>query len=175
MKTYVVLLRGINVGGRIVRMADLKDCFQKLGFSNVRTLLQSGNVIFETDASSNSLKPRIEKALTQTFNYPAKVQVFSQIELRKIIEACPYASDDANLHAYVVFVENNLAGQLADETIDLGAGEEIRLGNGVVYWRCTRGNTLTSSFGKLLTKSKYQAFNTTRNLRTLRKISNFEK
>lgn len=170
MKTYVVFLRGINVGGRIIRMVDLKDCFRKLGFQNVKTVLQSGNVIFESDERLSYLQLRIEKALTESFHYPAKVQVFLKTELRKIVEACPYAADDADFHAYVVFLENNVAGQLAAEATELAAGEEIRLGDGVVYWRCPRGNTLPSSFGKLLTKSKYQAFNTSRNLRTLRKI-----
>ena len=56
MTTYIALLRGINVGGnKIIKMQDLKTMFQSIGFQNVRTYIQSGNVLFESDEESISL------------------------------------------------------------------------------------------------------------------------
>jgi uncharacterized protein (DUF1697 family) len=88
---YVVFLRGINVGGRIVKMAELKTCLEKAGLKNVKTILQTGNVIFECDKTDISkLKQMIEAALTKSFNYPAKVQVFPAESLHKIIKGYPF-------------------------------------------------------------------------------------
>jgi uncharacterized protein (DUF1697 family) len=68
MTKYVAFLRGINVGGRIIKMTKLKACFEKAGFSNVSTLLQTGNISFESDKKERELKTEIETLLTNTFN-----------------------------------------------------------------------------------------------------------
>jgi uncharacterized protein (DUF1697 family) len=149
-------------------MADLKSCFEGLGFANVKTVLQTGNVLFES--SENDPKDRVETALTKSFNYPAKAQVIEVIKLQELIDACPYSDQDDGFHAYVIFLENGLEKSLAEESIELGEGEEIAAGDGVVYWHCIKGNSLQSQFGKLLSKAKYRDFNTNRNLKTLRKI-----
>jgi uncharacterized protein (DUF1697 family) len=54
MTKYVAFLRGINVGGRIIKMADLRICLEKAGFGDVKTILQTGNVIFESDISDTA-------------------------------------------------------------------------------------------------------------------------
>jgi uncharacterized protein (DUF1697 family) len=58
MIKYVAFLRGINVGGRIIKMADLKVCFEKMDLNNVATLLNSGNVVFESDLKAPELKTK---------------------------------------------------------------------------------------------------------------------
>ena len=64
LKTYIVLLRGINVGGKNkVPMSELKNCLEELGFSNVSTYIASGNVILESDKHPTAIKARIEKSL----------------------------------------------------------------------------------------------------------------
>jgi uncharacterized protein (DUF1697 family) len=169
MNTYVAFLRGVNVGGRIVKMADLKTCFEKAGFKNVSTLLQSCKVIFESDKTEPELKAQIEELLTKTFNYPAKAQVVSLDNLRKIVNANPFANAAADHHQYVIFIENDLEIELVAEA-GKQLGEEVAAGQGVVYWRVQKGQTLKSPLGKLLTKSKYKQFNTNRNINTLQKI-----
>lgn len=167
---YTAFLRGINVGGRIIKMADLKICLEKAGLQNVTTLLQSGNVIFESDLSQAELKKIIEVTLTKTFNYPAKVQVLSVEALQKIVMNYPFDATDVNQHNYVIFVENNLEKDLIDESYQLAPDEQIKAGQGVVYWRVDKGSTLKSTFAKQLTKAKYKNFNTNRNLKTLQKL-----
>jgi uncharacterized protein (DUF1697 family) len=70
-------LRGINVGGRtLVKMADLKNCFENLGFDEVSTYIASGNVLFESDAADTAeLATTIEGAIEQRFELPVKVVV----------------------------------------------------------------------------------------------------
>jgi uncharacterized protein (DUF1697 family) len=170
MNRYVVFLRGINVGGRIVKMADLKVCLEKLGLDNVKTYLQSGNVSFESsEISTEKLKKQIEEELTDNFSYPAKVQVLGQDRLEGIIDKSPFHGDGSEKHQYVIFMENGLEAQLASEAFDTKQ-EEIAKGDGVVYWKVDKGSTLKSSFAKHLTKAKYKDFNTNRNINTLRKM-----
>jgi uncharacterized protein (DUF1697 family) len=170
MSKYSAFLRGVNVGGRIVKMADLKTCLEKGGFKNVKTILQSGNVIFESDKTDIAqLKDQMENAITKSFNYPAKVQVIHIDDLKGIIDSNPFTDAPPKYHQYVIFIENNLEAQLVAEA-GKQLGEEVRAGNGVVYWKVQKGQTLKSPFAKLLTKSKYKDFNTNRNINTLQKI-----
>jgi uncharacterized protein (DUF1697 family) len=170
MTKYVAFLRGINVGGRVVRMADLQNCFRGLGLREARTVLQTGNVAFESPDGVDSLKRKIEAGLSKTFNYPAKAQVYKLEDLQRVVEAYPFGVAGDAQHDYIIFLENGLERSLAGETYDLAAGEQVAVGRGVVYWRVAKGSTLQSSFAKWLTKTKYKEFNTNRNLKTLRKL-----
>ncbi len=171
MTKYVALLRGVNVGGRIIKMAELKTCFEKMGLADVRTLLQSGNVVFESDKKAGELKKLIEEKLTETFNYPAKVWVLPVNDIEKIIKANPFANAPADYHQYVIFFEKGLEKEFASEPGEL-QNEEVCAGQGVAYWKVQKGQTLKSTRGKLLAKSKYKNFNTNRNLNTLNKVIN---
>jgi uncharacterized protein (DUF1697 family) len=167
---YAAFLRGVNVGGRIIKMAELRACLEKAGFQDVTTLLQSGNVVFESDSSEAELKKLLEATLTKTFDYPAKAQVVPITRLKKIVEAYPFGTANDKQHDYVVFVEDGLEKAILADNYDLGAGEKVKAGSGVIYWRVDQGLTLRSSFGKTLSKAKYKQSNTSRNIKTLRKI-----
>jgi uncharacterized protein (DUF1697 family) len=168
---YVAFLRGINVGGRYIKMSDLNTCFESLGLEEVKTVLQTGNVIFTSDSSARSLKDLIETGLTKSFNYPAKIQVIKFDNLLKIIKDRPFNDIGDENHDYVIFFENGLEKQLIDEVTDLDQTvEKVEPGNGVIYWRVPKGSTLSSQFAKNLTKAKYKNFNTNRNVNTLLKL-----
>lgn len=171
MTKYVAFLRGVNVGGRIIKMADLKTCLETAGFKNVSTFLQSGNVVLESAKKEPGLKAEIENLITKTFKYPAKVQVVSISNLKQIINNYPFKAKEG-FHNYIIFVENGLEKDFADEAPKFDRNiEQIKPGKGVVYWQVERGQTLKSSCGKLLSKSKYKDFNTNRNINTLQKIA----
>lgn len=89
---YAAFLRGINVGGhKKVPMADLKKTFEKMGFTNVRTLLASGNVIFEANKSTNAkLAAEIEKGLAKVFGFEIGTIVRSIEEVQAIADAKPF-------------------------------------------------------------------------------------
>jgi uncharacterized protein (DUF1697 family) len=68
MNTYVILMRGINVGGKNkIPMSDLKKCLEDLGFSNVSTYIASGNVILKSDKRAKEVKAQIEEVLPERF------------------------------------------------------------------------------------------------------------
>lgn len=167
---YVAFLRGINVGGRTIGMADLKLCFENLGFQDVATVLQTGNVVFESYESSFTLKETIEAGLSKTFDYSAHVQVIPVESLRSIIDSYPFKRSDPVCHDYIVFFEGGLERQLAQSVVINTDIEQCLVGAGVIYWRVPKGLTLKSSFAKYLTKSPYKNSHTNRNIRTLQKI-----
>ncbi len=168
MQTSAVFLRGINVGGRIVKMNDLKNCLEQAGFTNIKTFLQSGNVLLESASTSNQVRTDVETALTDTFNYPAIALVYRIEELKAIISEWPLGQAQPDVHRYVVFYDDDVvleATELADISI-----EQVKPGQNCVYWSVPRGNTLDSAFAKAINSSKYKNHVTVRNLHTLQRM-----
>lgn len=169
---YIILLRGINVGGRTLKMAELKACFEQAGYRNVRTVLQTGNVIAESRGrDGEKLRRQVETLLSDTFGFAAKVRVMTPEDLRAVVNAFPFSEGGPGAHRYAVFTEIGFekelirqAGQLEDRL------EAVSPGKGVVYWRVQKGSTLTSDFGKYMDKAARTHFLTNRNLNTLDKI-----
>jgi uncharacterized protein (DUF1697 family) len=168
---YIAFLRGINVGNIRIKMTDLKSAFETMGYQEVTTYLQTGNVVFTTNESIEEIKPKLEKGLSTTFHYDAYVLLYEFEVLTNIIAQYPFEKDDTH-HAYVIFVENS---SFMDLLMALGkeVGEEasrIALGNGVMYWKVKIGDTLGTPFAKILSKAKFKSVVTTRNINTLEKM-----
>lgn len=169
---YVCLLRGVNVGGnRVIKSTDLKSCFEKMGFNEVKVILQSGNVKFTSDqAEGSQMRTAIESGLTKQFDYPAKTVVFNADFLNKVIADYPFDSDNSEEQHYVVFLTEDLSGALIRDCNLNTKVEQVRAAKRIIYWRVQKEMTLKSDFGKLLSKAKYKDYNTVRNLNTLHKI-----
>jgi len=91
MTKYAAFLRGINIGGRKVGMQDLQQVFESLGFSNVKTFIASGNVIFESDDSDKaSLVRVIEEKLKAQFGFDIVVMLRTIEELMTLMQANPF-------------------------------------------------------------------------------------
>lgn len=173
MTRFVALLRGVNVGGITMKMTDVAATFTEIGLDNVKTVLASGNVLFDSAATAQSLKPLIEKALGDRFGYEAWVHVLDIESIRRIIADFPFDAEREGWHPYVIFtMDQALASELLEwqDKLD-GAAESIRPGDGVIYWTVERGNTLGSPFAKETARSRHKATTTTRNLRTLQKLA----
>ncbi|MBN9177221.1 MAG: DUF1697 domain-containing protein [Microbacterium sp.] len=176
MTTWVALLRGVNVGGITIRSADLGALFRDLGFDGVRTVLASGNVRFEADAEASAraeLKTRIEAGLRERFGYEAWIVLVTLDELQQAIDDFPFDATDAARQPYVVFtsddaVRDELVAAITD--LDLGI-DPARAGIAVVYWHPAKGSSTDTPYAKLLAKARFAASTTTRNLRTLAKIT----
>lgn len=173
MTRYVALLRGVNVGGISMKMADVRKLFEDNGFIAVKTILASGNVVFDSDRSNrDALKADIEAALADRFGYEAWIVLHDTDTVRAIVESYPFDPEHVGWHPYVVFTsEADISSELLDlvGTLDPEV-ERVAAGDGVVYWEVERGQTLLSVFGKASGKKRYKSTTTTRNLRTLQKI-----
>ena len=92
-KSYIALLRGINVGGRTIKMADLGRCFADLGFENVKTVLQTGNVLFRADDQSLANQLSRLRSLDRTAAFEA--------EMNRNVEALTPEQVGAALRKYI--------------------------------------------------------------------------
>jgi uncharacterized protein (DUF1697 family) len=171
--SYIALLRGVNVGGITVKSAELRELFEGLGFDGVRTVLASGNVVFETTKREDhgALKRRIERALADRFGYDAWIVLVTRAELERAVDAFPFEADDPRRQPWVIFasdpavVDELLQAADADPDVD-----PLAAGDGVLYWNPVKGTTVQTPFAKLIGKAKYKPLTTNRNLRTLQKI-----
>ena len=170
MTRYVALLRGVNVGGVNMKMADLAEVVRELGYDDVKTVLASGNVLFTTPDAAAASKDKLEAALRERFGYEAWVHVLTVDAVQKIIDAFPYERS-ADRHAYVVFI---LKPEVRDELLGVKLDpkvEQAKAGDGVVYWSVPKGDTLESAMGKAQAAGKHKPWLTTRNLNTLEKLT----
>jgi len=171
---YLALLRGINVGGNnIIKMADLKACFETMGFTDVATYIQSGNVIFVSDEPDQmKLETQIEKVLSETFNYKSRVLVISHQQLKYVVEKIPEEFGmHPDTHKYdVVFLKNPLTAEKAKaEVVARKEVDNVYADNGVLYFSRAIANLSKSYLSKIITLPIYQ-FMTIRNWNTTSKL-----
>ncbi|MFB9642405.1 DUF1697 domain-containing protein [Agromyces lapidis] len=185
MTEWIALLRGVNVGGITVRSAELAALFRELGFDGVRTVLASGNVAFSTGGpganngaavppeSGSELKSRIERALSDRFGYEAWIVLVTRDELERVIASFPFDADREGWHPYVVFSSSpDALDELVAAAGGLDAADDIvARGVGVLYWHNRRERGVDSAFSKVTAKARFKPSITTRNLRTLRKLT----
>jgi uncharacterized protein (DUF1697 family) len=171
MNSYAVFLRGVNVGGINIKMADLKEALRSRPFSAVQTLLASGNAVLTSELPAAGVKAEFEACLRETFGYDAWVVVLDAGRVAALVDACPYPPDDSGTHSYVTLSsDTSVLSDLYDAGTALDGVELTRLGPEAVAWLAPAGGTLGSPFSKLSSKPKYKAATTTRNLRTLIKV-----
>ncbi|TDW31433.1 DUF1697 domain-containing protein [Cryobacterium psychrophilum] len=189
MTKYVALLRGINVNdGITIAMSDLGDLFRELGFSDVHTVLASGNVLFRTGTgpvdSDEEIDPKVaaadvaerkavvETALRERFGYEAGIVLVEVERLDRIIRAYPFDGERDGWQPYVMFASDRSAlTELAGHARELDGNEErIELGHGVLYWEVRKSVGAKSHFSKKSGKPKYREMTTTRNLHTLNNL-----
>ena len=171
MKKYIAFLRGINVGNIRIRMTDLKAAFEQMGFSDVKTYLQTGNVVFESDKTLVDIKSILEKGLSNTFKYEAYVLIYGFDVLSEIIAQYPMEKTETH-HAYIIFIDNDAVYEEL-KTVSTQQGEEsnsIKLGNKVLYWKVEKGESTDTTFSKILAKAKFKSSVTVRNINTLEKM-----
>ncbi len=170
MTNYAVFLRGINVGGINLKMADLRAALATLPLGRTKTLLASGNVVCAFDGTAAKLKVMVETLLRERFGYDAWVVVTTAAQLDAIIGACPWPADDASTHSYVTLSSDPaVLDELARHGGEIAGVEFARLSPEAIAWPAKAGGTLDSPFSKLTARPRYKSTTTTRNLRTLLK------
>jgi uncharacterized protein (DUF1697 family) len=172
-KQYVALLRGINVGGKNpVPMAKLRSTMEAAGYERVRTYIQSGNVLFETDRPAKELESHIEAALEQAFATALVVVVRSEQQLRKVVAKAPegFGSRADEHHSDAVFLKAPLTSAQAMRVVQLRDGVDAAWpGTGVVYFQRLSARRTQSRMSKIVGTPEYQRM-TIRSWSTTRKL-----
>jgi uncharacterized protein (DUF1697 family) len=168
MNRYVALLRGINVGGNnLIKMPALKASFEKQGFAEVATYIQSGNVVFSS-RTSRGLEKRIEASLSEEFGYAARVTVRDEKQLRTIIEKAPkgFGSKPDKFRYDVLFVFSPRSAAEVMKLVELKEGVDTAdAGNGVVYHSRLIAKATSSRLRKIIALPIYKEL-TIRNWKT---------
>ena len=174
MTQYAAFLRGVNVGGVNLKMADVAAALTDAGLTNVRTILATGNVTLDSPGAADAVRATVEKALRKQFGYDAWVLVYPIKKVRAIVDGYPFEPEVDGYQSYVTFVSDadvlDELAALADEAED---DEKIARGPkpaSVIYWQVPKNHTLDSTIGKTMGKKRYKSSTTTRNLRTLAKV-----
>ena len=113
MTQYLALLRGINLGKRRIKMADLRAAFESWGHSNVRTLLASGNVVFEsTEKDPDKVRKTIEAGFRSDFGWEVPTCVRRRKEIADLVASKPFAEIPVDHNQYVTFLADPPGKQL---------------------------------------------------------------
>ncbi|MGE4070064.1 MAG: DUF1697 domain-containing protein [Lysobacterales bacterium] len=173
MPAYIALLRGINVGkAKRVPMALLRDLLTELGCTEVATLLNSGNAVFQAESQDPAeLAARIAAALTSKLDFEVPVIVKSAAELEAIVSGCPIAVDEADHARFLVaFAQTpqHLQQLTAIEAL-VKAPERFALGSDAAYLLCASG-ILESKAGEALLGKVGRKWVTCRNWATVLKL-----
>jgi uncharacterized protein (DUF1697 family) len=174
VSTRLAFIRGINVGGRAqVPMGALRSALAERGFANVRTYIQSGNVVYDaaTRAGSSAATLRKEaQAITEviesTRGFAPVVIVRRAADVAAALAASPYRDEDPS-KAFIVFLDDDAEG-LGDLDAAATDGEQWRAGKGVIHLFCPNGLGRSRLAGKFTASTKVPA--TVRNLRTVAKL-----
>ncbi|AZB22356.1 DUF1697 domain-containing protein [Kaistella haifensis] len=168
---YCAFLRGVNVNGTSMKMAEVCKVFSDAGTSEVSSVLATGNLIFSSDKSAADLKIILEKAMSEYFNYEAFLFIKTEIEVKAILENSPFQKlEDSHIYA---FVGTENSGKMLLEEFDHSQkteNENAQIVEHIFYWQVPKGNTLDSDFGKVLGKKSLKNKITSRNLNTIEKI-----
>ena len=170
---YLVLLRGINVGGKnIIKMEELKKLFEELKFSDVKTFIQSGNVIFnDCEKDKSKLKNKIEKALFKKINGEVPVAILTFSDIEEIVNKKPKGfGEDKECKYDVVYIIEPLQVKDAVKEITTREGvDKIYPGEKVLYISRVAEFLSRSYFTKIIETSIYNSI-TIRNWNTTRKL-----
>ncbi len=169
MTGWVALLRGINVGGRNrVPMAELRDLFEQAGLGSVSSYIQSGNVLFASDAADrDALSRQLEQAVLEIFGVSSPVVLRTAAELRRIAGSPPFGPDTSQ--TYVAFLDREPVEPGALASFDPAPDRFELVGTEVylVYPNGVHGSRLTGS----LIERRLGVTATLRNWRTVSKLA----
>lgn len=174
MNKYIALLRGINISGKNkIAMAELKRSFEKLGFTDVKTYLNSGNVIFSADKDFTA--DGIEKMLEDSFGVRTEVYITDDERIDDILKNAPdwWGTADKDIYDNLIFVippstAEEIAERIGEPTENL---EKICIYKNVIFWSFDRKNYSKANWWKKTASKGIGEKLTIRTANTVRKLS----
>ncbi len=177
MIRYNALLRGINISGKNkISMPDLKTALTEKGFADVKTYLNSGNVLFsDDDADVVKLAERIREIISETFQLEIPVFVISQDELKGLLSKAPswWGSDSKDIYDNLIFAIapysiETVAEKIGEPTVEL---EKVELCGNAAFWSFDRKRYAKANWWKKTAAPGIGEMITIRTANTLRKIA----
>ncbi|MDB5034416.1 MAG: uncharacterized protein JWQ98_1657 [Chlorobi bacterium] len=176
MPRHTAFLRAINVGGHTVKMDRLRALFEEMGFTNVATLIASGNVIFDSPArNAGTLEKTIEEHLRKSLGYDVATFIRSAAELAAIVNHQPFPVADIDAEGtslHVMFLHHPPAGEVQEKLSALPSDvDEFHVHGREIYSLCRAGLSGSPLFSGTSVDRAIGAPTTARNITTVRKLS----
>ncbi|MCI2230063.1 DUF1697 domain-containing protein [Polaribacter sp. MSW13] len=167
MKTFIVLLRGINVSGKNkLPMAELRNLLNILDFKNVQTYIQSGNIILDSEDSKSIVCQKIKEGILNQFGYDVPVIARTISEWKIAIDNYPFSLENEKIVAFTFLDRSPKISEIEIKNI---RGDQFKIANEVVYLYCPIGFGKTKITNNVLEK-KLNVIATTRNFKTTEKL-----
>lgn len=176
MRRFIAFLRGINISGKNkVPMAELKVCFEELGFADVKTYLNSGNIAFSSEQDDkDSITSNLEQKLKETFCFHIPVFVISQKELEDVLSHAPewWGNENKDIYDNIIFIMKPATFQeIIREIGDPKEGlEQIRDYQQTVFWSFDRKEYQKTNWWSKTASANISGMLTIRTAGTVRKI-----
>jgi uncharacterized protein (DUF1697 family) len=175
MGKYLVLLRGINVGGKNkVAMVQLRECLKELGYKNVSTYINSGNAILESDKKPPEITKKIETTLPKKFQLDSeliKIFVFTPADIQEVLKEAPtkFGREPDLYHTDIIFYQDITEEEALSVFKPHPDVDKIWAGPGVVYSQRLSALRTKSRLGKIIGTKPYQSM-TIRTWNTVNKL-----
>jgi uncharacterized protein (DUF1697 family) len=171
---YLILLRGINVGGNnVIKMNELQELFESMNFTDIKTYIQSGNVLFmDSEKEKGKLTEKVEKALYIKMKNEIKVLILTFSEIEKILKNIPngyFAEDKKFKHDVIFLIEPLTTKEMLKELPKKVGNDEIYEGKKVFYIKRSIEKLTGSYLAKIMKTTMWQNV-TVRNYNTTRKL-----
>ena len=158
--TYAALLRAVNVGGKnLIAMTALRACLEQAGLANVRTLIQSGNVVFESsERRPAKVTSIVEDAISATMGIPSRIVLLTHEQLRAVVANAPRGwPRRSDLRRNIAFLRPGVTAAAAAKQVDIKPGvDSISVGRGVLYLSTVLAEASRSGLPKLIGKPVYR-------------------
>lgn len=172
MSRYIILLRGINVSGKnILRMDALRAALNDAGFGEVTSYLQSGNLSVTTDLDAANVAHRIHEVIRNRFELTVPLQVLTENQLIRTIDAVPFTAEELENHkaVHVFFLTPPCEPQSVDFSERLHPSEKIKITHSAVYLLSPQGIG-TSKITTVLIEKSLNTMATARNWKTVQAL-----
>jgi uncharacterized protein (DUF1697 family) len=169
---YVALLRGINVGGKNkVEMARLKTSFEAIGLSDVRTYINSGNILFSSDKKPAVITTDIEAAIEKDFGFHVHVLLRDSTNIQALAKAVPLTQvNDTVMKTDIMFLWEDVDRKNVLQELTIKPGiDNVKYLPGAIIWNVKRDDASRSGLMKIIGTPLYKRM-TIRNVNTLRKL-----
>jgi uncharacterized protein (DUF1697 family) len=163
MTTYLVLVRGINVGGKnAVSMAGLKTCLEELSYENVKTFLNSGNVVLDSKKSAKAIQAEIDKVLPAKFKLDSelvRVLALSRAQYKSMVDNKPkgFGEQPDKYHSDAIFLMGISAAKALPVFSPRDGVDVIWPGKGVIYSQRLSAQRTKSRLNRIMGTPEYAA------------------
>lgn len=176
MKRYVAFLRGVNISGKNkVPMEELRKAFEVLGFGEVKTYLNSGNVIFSSDENIGGLTSQVETMIQNRFGLDIPVFVTSKENLEDILQHAPewWGNENKEIYDNLIFIMPPATfAEVRDEIGEPREGlEKIQDYKEAVFWSFSRKDYQKTNWWRETASANISGKPTIRTANTVRKIA----